>query len=73
MAEESGVLSKNHRAVFQVADTLLTWVTCSGRDHMVAGFTTTCAISTIATKVVSLNPAHDSVLWQVDGFLRVLR
>ena len=40
---------------------------------MVAGFTTTCAISIIATKVVSLNPAHDSLLWQVDGFLRVLR
>ena len=32
-----------------------------GRDRMVVGFTTTCAISAITTKVVSLNPAHVKV------------
>ena len=53
-----------------------------GRDHMVVGFTTTCAIS---TKVVCLNLVHGKVylmqnyviklvcdLRQVSGFLRVL-
>jgi hypothetical protein len=53
-----------------------------GHDHMVLGFTTTCAI----TKVVNLNPAHGEVssiqhcvikfvsdLRQVGCFLRVLR
>jgi len=58
-----------------------------GRDHMVVGFTTTCAISAYHhTKVVSLNIVHGEVysiqhyvikfvsdLRQVDGFLRVLR
>ena len=55
-------------------------------DGMVVGFTTTCAISAINTKVVSLNPARGEVyliqhhvikfvsdLRQVGGFLRVLR
>jgi len=55
-----------------------------GRDRIVVGFTTTCAIS--ATKVVSSNPTLGEVysiqhyvimfiryLWQVFGFLRVLR
>ena len=33
-----------------------------GHDRMVVGFTTTCAISVpIATKVVSINPAHGEV------------
>jgi hypothetical protein len=33
---------------------------CHGRDRMVVGFTTTCAI-TITTKVVSSNPVHGDV------------
>ena len=54
-----------------------------GRDRMVIGFTTTCAI---ATKVVSLNPVHGEVysvqhyvikfvsyLQQLGGFFQVLR
>jgi hypothetical protein len=53
-----------------------------GRDSMVFGFTTTCAICAyITTKVVSSNAAHDEVysiqlyvitfvrdMWQVGGF-----
>ena len=36
---------------------------CRGRDRMtmVVGFTTTCPIITITTKVVSSNPAHCKV------------
>jgi hypothetical protein len=54
-----------------------------GRDHMVVGFTTTCAISPITTKFVSSNLIHGKVtliqyyvikfvsdLRQVCGFLR---
>jgi len=57
-----------------------------GRDRMVVGFTTTCAISVITTKVVSSNPIHGEVysiqhyviklvsdLRQVGCFLCVLR
>jgi len=56
------------------------------RDRMVVGFTTTCAISAITTKSVISNRVHGDVysiqhnvikfvndLWQVGGFLRVLR
>jgi len=32
-----------------------------GRDRMVVGITTTCAISAITTKVVSSNPVHGKV------------
>jgi hypothetical protein len=32
-----------------------------GRDHMVGGFTTTCAIISYHTKVVSVNPIHGEV------------
>ena len=32
-----------------------------GRDSMVVGFTTTCAISVITTHVVSSNPRHGDV------------
>ena len=60
---------------------------CGGRDHMIVGFTTTCAISAnITTKVVSSNPAHGKMysiqynvitfvsdLQQVRGFLWILR
>jgi hypothetical protein len=59
---------------------------CCGHDRMMVGFTTTCAISAITTKVVSSNPIHGEVysihhyvikfvsdLWQVSGFLQVLR
>ena len=55
------------------------------RDHMVVGFTTSCASVPITTNVASLNPIHDEVysmqqyvinfvnnLQQVGGFLRVL-
>jgi len=55
-------------------------------DHMVIGFTTTCAISANPTKVVSSNPVHGKVysiqhyvikfvsdLRQVSGFLWVLK
>ena len=58
---------------------------CRGRDRMVVGFTTTCAISAMTTKVVSSNPIHREVysiqhyeikfvsdLQQVGGFLWVL-
>jgi hypothetical protein len=34
------------------------WCMRRGRHHQVVGFTTTCAISAITTKVVNLNPAH---------------
>jgi len=34
---------------------------CHGRDHMIVGFTTTCAISAITTNVVSSNPTHGEV------------
>ena len=57
-----------------------------GRDRMVDGFTTTCSISAITIKGASLNSAHGKVysiqcyvikfvsdLWQVCGFLQVLR
>jgi len=58
---------------------------CRGRHGlMVVGFTTTCAISAIATKVVSSNPIHGDVysiqhdvikfvsnLQQIGGFLQV--
>jgi hypothetical protein len=55
-----------------------------GRDRMVVGFTTTCAISAYHSKVVSSNPVHGEViqhyvikfvsdLRQVGGFLQVLR
>ena len=57
-----------------------------GRDHMVVILTSTCAISAITTKVVSLNPIYGEVysiqhyvikfvsdLQQVGGFLWVLR
>jgi len=57
-----------------------------GRDRMVVGFTTTCAISAYHTKVVSSNPVYcevysihhyvikfDSDLLQVGSFLLVLR
>jgi hypothetical protein len=53
-----------------------------GRDRMVVGITTTCAISAITTKVVSSNPVHGKVhliqhyvinfvsdLRQISGFL----
>ena len=32
-----------------------------GRDHIVVGFTTTCAISAYPTNVMNLNPAHDEL------------
>jgi len=57
-----------------------------GRDRMVVGSTSTCAISAYHTKVVSSNPVHAEVysiqhyvikfvsnLWQVSGFLHVLQ
>jgi hypothetical protein len=57
-----------------------------GRDRMAVGFTTTCAINAITTKVLSSNPVHGEMysiqhyvikfvsdLRQVVGFLRVLR
>ena len=36
---------------------------CCGRDRMVVGFTTTCAVQSvpITTKVVSSNPIHGEV------------
>jgi hypothetical protein len=54
-----------------------------GRDRMVSGFTTKCALMPITTKVESSNPVHGelysyNIMWysllaQVGGFLRVLR
>ena len=57
-----------------------------GRDRMAVGFTTTCAINAITTKVVSSNPVHGGMysiqlyvikfvgdLRQVGGFLLLLR
>jgi len=57
-----------------------------GSDRMEVGFTTTCAISVISTKVVSPNPVQGDVysiqnsvtqfvsdLRQVGGFLQALR
>jgi hypothetical protein len=57
-----------------------------GRDRVVVGFTTSCAISTYTYKVVSSNPAHCEVysiqhyvikfatdFLQVSGYLWVLR
>jgi len=34
---------------------------CGGRDHMVVGLTTSCAISAYHHKVESLNPVHGEV------------
>ena len=56
---------------------------CCGRDRMVVGFATTCAISAFTTEIVSSNPVHGEVysiqcyaikfvsdLRQVGGLLR---
>jgi hypothetical protein len=48
-----------------------------GRDRMVVGFITTCAISVYPTNIVSSNPTQARctryIMRQVDAFLRVLQ
>jgi len=53
---------------------------CQGRDHVVVGFTTTCAISAYHHLSCEFEPLYNIVvikfvsdLQQVCGFLRVLR
>ena len=37
------------------------WMPCRGHERMVVGLATTCAVSTITTKVESSNPDHGEV------------